>query len=199
MPAKITRPRNTIVALSGSFSDEDVAFIRETFSHMAEGTPPVLPDAPYRSAVALKRKEIEQNHLIVAFPCPALGSEERFTLQALNNILGAGMSSRLFQKVREQSGLCYTIYSYTALYMGAGLLGVYVALGKDTERQALTLIREELVRIRESGVTEEELFRTKEQLKASLLMGLESTISRMERSGAQRDDLWPRRDSGTTW
>lgn len=172
-------PRNTIVALSGSFSDEDVAFIKEMFSNMAEGTPPALPDAPYRPSVALRRKDIEQNHLIVAFPCPALGSPDRFTLQALNNILGAGMSSRLFQRVREQSGLCYTIYSYTALYLGAGLLGVYVALNKDTERQALSLIREELLRIREDGVTGDELSRTKEQLKASLLMGLESTISRM--------------------
>lgn len=172
-------PRNTIVTLCGSFSGNDVAYIKSMFSKMAEGTPPKLPEAPYKRAISLRRKEIEQNHLIAAFPCPALGSDDRFTLQALNNILGAGMSSRLFQRVREQSGLCYTIYSYTALYLGAGTLGVYVALGKDTERQALGLIRDELIRIREDGVTDKELSRTREQLKASLLMGLESTISRM--------------------
>ena len=172
-------PENTIVSLSGHFSDEDLSYLRQQLETMPAGTPPVMPEAPYAVASALKKKEIEQNHLIVAFPCPPLGSPDRFALQALNGILGAGMSSRLFQRVREQAGLCYTIYSYTSLYLGAGLLGVYVALGKSTEMQALALIREELERIRDGGVTGAELLRTKEQLKASLLMGLESTISRM--------------------
>jgi len=172
-------PGNTIVTLCGSFSDDDLRYVADQFAAMHAGTPPVLPAAPYTRAAVLRKKDIEQNHLIVAFPCPALGAPERFTLQALNNILGAGMSSRLYQRVREQAGLCYNLYSYTSLYLGAGVLGVYVALSRSTERQALSLIRDELVRFRGQGVTEAELSRTKEQLKAGLLMGLESTISRM--------------------
>lgn len=172
-------PKNTIVSLCGSFSSEDLDAIVEIFGNMPQGTPPESDKAAYHPVMVLKKKDIEQNHLIVLFPGLPLGSQERYVLQVLNNVLGAGMSSRLFQRVREQSGLCYTIYSYTSLYADIGVLGVYVALGKDTERQALQLIREELLRFREQGITQVELSRTREQLKASLLMGMESTISRM--------------------
>ncbi len=89
------------------------------------------------------------------------------------------MSSRLFQRVRERSGLCYSIYSYTSLYASAGVLGVYVALGREMQHDALGMIREELLLLREEGVTQDELIRAKEQLKTSLLMGLESTSTRM--------------------
>lgn len=172
-------PANTIVSLCGSFSPADLETIQSIFAQMPAGQRPEMDSADYHPVTVLKKKDIEQNHLIVLFPGLPLGSEERYTLQVMNNVLGAGMSSRLFQRVREQSGLCYTIYSYTSLYADVGVLGVYVALGKDTEHQALRLIREELLRFRESGITETELSRTREQLKASLLMGMESTISRM--------------------
>lgn len=170
---------NTIVSLCGSFSQEDLDAICRIFGEMEPGDRLQRDDAAYQPAFVLKKKDIEQNHLIVLFPGLPLGDDDRFTLQVLNNILGAGMSSRLFQRVREQSGLCYTVYSFCSLYADVGVLGVYVALGKETEHQALRLIREELLRLCKEGITETELQRTREQLKTGLLMGMESTISRM--------------------
>lgn len=171
--------KNTIVSLCGSFSQADLDAICSIFSNMDAGARLQHDDASYQPAFVLKKKDIEQNHLIVLFPGLPLGSDDRFTLQVLNNVLGAGMSSRLFQRVREQSGLCYTIYSFSSLYADVGVLGVYVALGKETEHQALKLIREELERFCKEGITDAELQRTREQLKTGLLMGMESTISRM--------------------
>ena len=126
-----------------------------------------------------KKKDIEQNHLLLVFPGLHANHPDRYKLAALNNILGAGMSSRLFQRVRERSGLCYSIYSFTSLYQNTGVLGIYVALNRETQEAALRMIREELERFRDHGVTAEELDRTKEQLKTTLLMSLESTNSRM--------------------
>lgn len=171
--------KNTIVSLCGSFSQEDLDAVCKIFGDMDPGQRLEHDDATYRPAFVLKKKDIEQNHLIVLFPGLPLGCDDRFTLQVLNNVLGAGMSSRLFQRVREQSGLCYTIYSFSSLYADVGVLGVYVALGKETEHQALSLIREELQRFCKEGITDAELARSKEQLKTGLLMGMESTISRM--------------------
>ena len=170
---------NTIIAISGSFSPADLEAICDLFSALPAGNPAALPEATYRKAAVVKKKDIEQNHLLLTFPGLQADDPRRYTLAALNNILGAGMSSRLFQRVREQSGLCYSVYSYTSLYQSTGVLGIYVALSRDTQEAALKMIREELERFAADGVTEEELSRTKEQLKTSLLMALESTNSRM--------------------
>lgn len=171
--------KNTIVALSGSFSQEDLDAVCRAFSVVPAGDPAPMPRAEYHRAAVVKKKEIEQNHLLLVFPGLWSNHPQRYVLAALNNILGAGMSSRLFQRVREQSGLCYTVYSFTSLYETAGVLGIYTALGRETQEAALRLIREELERFCAEGVTEEELSRTKEQLKTTLLMSLESTNSRM--------------------
>ncbi len=170
---------NTILSLCGSFTDADLQAVCDLFSAMPAGSPAPMPRASYRKAAVTKKKDIEQNHLLLVFPGLHGDHPKRYVLAALNNILGAGMSSRLFQRVREQSGLCYSIYSFNSLYENTGVLGIYVALGKETQFDALGMIREELERFRADGVTEEELARTKEQLKTTLLMSLESTNSRM--------------------
>jgi len=170
---------NTIISLCGSFSDADLKAVCEAFSALPAGQPREMPQATYRKAVGVKKKDIEQNHLLLVFPGLYANHPDRYVLAALNNILGAGMSSRLFQRVRERSGLCYSIYSFTSLYQNTGVLGIYVALGRETQEDALRMIREELELFRDEGVTQEELSRTKEQLKTTLLMSLESTNSRM--------------------
>ena len=171
--------RNTIISLCGSFSDADLQAVCNAFSVLPAGEPAPMPKASYRKAAVVKKKDIEQNHLLLVFPGLHANHPDRYVLAALNNILGSGMSSRLFQRVREQSGLCYSIYSFTSLYQNTGVLGIYVALGRETQDAALRLIREELEKFLAHGVTEEELSRTKEQLKTTLLMSLESTNSRM--------------------
>ena len=171
--------KNTIISLCGSFSDADLKAVCDAFSVLPAGDPACMPKAAYRKAAVVKKKDIEQNHLLLVFPALHANHPDRYKLAALNNILGAGMSSRLFQRVRERSGLCYSIYSYTSLYQNTGVLGIYVALNRETQEAALRMIREELERFRNQGVTAEELARTKEQLKTTLLMSLESTNSRM--------------------
>lgn len=171
----------TIISLCGSVSDSDLETICKKLEEAIPtgGDKLVDGDVKYNPSMVLRRKKIEQNHLIIAFEGTPLGSDDRFIMQALNNILGAGMSSRLFQKVREEHGLCYSVYSFCGNYIGGGILGIYVGLSPESEQKAITLIREILEEIKTNGVTEEELRRTKEQLKTTLLMGMESTASRM--------------------
>jgi len=185
--AKAYTPQNTLISISGSYSEADLQAIIALFDIAPPGTPPVLEGASYSPGVVLRKKDIEQNHLIVGFPGLPTGHDKRFTMQVMNNVLGAGMSSRLFQKIRETHGLCYTIYSFAAQYIGAGLFGIYTALGRETEGEALRHIRDEVLRFKAEGITAEELSRTQEQLKSTVLMGLEGTTSRM--SAIARNEL----------
>ena len=111
------------------------------------------------------------------------GGSFRFLPQLLSSILGGGVSSRLFQQVREQKGLCYSIYSYGTCHDDTGYFGVYTALGRETEGQALDTILAVIRELTEHGVTQAELDRAREQSKANVLMGLESTQSRMSALG----------------
>lgn len=182
------RPDQTVVAISGSYSQSDIDRLRDIFSAMGTGGRNSFKSAAYTPSFMVKRKTLEQNHLSIAFPGVAATNKSRFTLQLLSDILGGGMSSRLFQTVRENRGLCYSIYSYGSSYIDTGLFYIYTALGRETEREALGVIVEEIKRLKESGVTEEELYRAREQVKANVLMGLEFTSTRMNRLG--RNELY---------
>ena len=176
-------PGDVVVSLAGSFTPADVEGLKERFSAMAGGAlPPVKPVA-YAPAVVVKKKAIEQNHITLAFPGLAYGDERRFTLQLLSSLLGGGMSSRLWQQVREQRGLCYSIYSYGAGHAETGLFAIYTALGKETEREALETICAAVRDFTQRGVTPAELDRAREQSKANVLMGLESTQAHMSNLG----------------
>lgn len=172
-------PANTVVSLCGSYTKEDLDGIVAAFSKMAPGKRLDIEESRYQKAFTLKEKDIEQNHLMLAFPGIGVGSDRRFDLSVLASILGGGMSSRLFQRVRERNGLCYTIYSFKTAYIGTGVFGIYVALSKETELRAIALIRDVIDELLRDGVTEDEVSRTVTQLKSNILMGLESSASRM--------------------
>lgn len=172
-------PERTVVSISGSFSDRDIGYLKERFSAMRGPGAPESAPAAYRPAFTVRNKPIEQNHLCIGFPAPGIRSGDRYALQLFNCILGGGASSRLFQSVRESRGLCYSIYSFTASHEDAGLLGVYAALSRETEKPALALIREDLLRLVQDGPSPEELDRAREQIVSGVLMGLESTGTRM--------------------
>ena len=173
------RPADTVIAVSGHFTEDDLDYIADLFSHMqGEGRNQVTP-AVYQPSLFLREKDIEQNHLCLSFPGVSLLSEERYAMNLLSSILGGGMSSRLFQGVREQNGLCYSIYSFTTPHLDTGLLSIYTGLGPETEQKALELIIRELRQFCEQGPAVEELSRCREQVKTNLLMGLESTGTRM--------------------
>jgi predicted Zn-dependent peptidase len=174
---------NLVVALAGSFTAADVAELKSRFTAVPSGVCPLRKTAAYQSAVTVKKKATEQNHLTLAFPGLPYGHEGRFALQLLSAILGGGMSSRLWQEVREKRGLCYSVYSYGAGHAETGLFAVYTALGKDMEREALNTIAAVVKDFADRGVTQVELDRAREQSKANVLMGLESTQARMSNLG----------------
>ena len=177
------RGDNTVVALAGSFTQEDLADLRRRFSALPAGQPRPVEPAKYTPAFVATPKPIEQNHLTLAFPGLDYNSPRRFALQLLSSILGGGVSSRLFQTVREQQGLCYSIYSYGAGHADTGVFCIYTALNRDTEEKALATIRQVVDQLRDQGPSGEELERAREQSKANVIMGLESTQARMSHAG----------------
>lgn len=177
------RPDRIVVSLAGSFRSQDVEELKERFSALKPGKSPASRPGAYQAAFTLKKKAIEQNHLTLAFPGLPYGDDRRFALQLLSTTLGGGMSSRLWQEVREKRGLCYSVYSYTAGHAETGLFAIYTALGREMEEEALRTICAAVRDYAEHGISEEELSRAREQAKANILMGLESTQARMSHMG----------------
>ena len=175
------RPDRIVVALAGSFTDADAVELAGRFAGLEARPHTAARAAAYVPGVVVKKKAIEQ--LTLAFPGLSFADPRRFQLQLLSSILGGGMSSRLFQQVREQKGLCYSIYSYGTCHDDTGYFGVYTALGRETEGQALDTILAVIRELTEHGVTQAELDRAREQSKANVLMGLESTQSHMSSLG----------------
>ncbi|MCL2563394.1 MAG: insulinase family protein [Oscillospiraceae bacterium] len=176
-------PERLVIALSGNFSAADIDHIRAIFERMPPGTPVSPEQAVYTPAMTFREKAIEQNHLCLLLPGLSINDENRYAGQLLQNILGGNWSSRLYQTVREQHGLCYSIYSFGTSYQDCGVLGVYTALGAETEEKALTLITNILRDLRDKGVTAGELDRAGDQVKSNVLMSLESTSARMNSLG----------------
>ena len=177
------RPDRLVVALSGSFTAGDLDYIQKAFSAMEAGEPITPAPAGYIPAFTLREKAIEQNHLCLLMPGLPMDHKDRYAAQLFSNILGGGMSSRLFQSVRETHGLCYSVYTFGTTFRDAGLFGVYTALNQETEQKALALIMDILRNLRETGVTGPELDRAREQVKSTVLMSLESTSARMNSLG----------------
>ncbi len=178
-------PGKLIIAVAGNI-DHDVVMKKiysvfdksEGTGHSRSMTAPV----PKREVIC-RSKDTEQVHLIVGTPGLRLDHEKIYVMQVLNTILGGGLSSRLFQEIREQRGLVYSVYSYHSSYHDTGLFGIYAGLSKQNVDQVLSLIFKQVKDIRQSGVKEEELYRAKEQLKGGLLLSLENVNTRMSRLG----------------
>ena len=176
------RAGNTVAALAGSYTQAQVDKILTLLDTLEPGGI-TQTRAGYKAAVTSRRKNMEQNHLILAFPAMNYLDPRRYQLLMLNALLGGGCSSRLFQQVREQRGLCYSVYSYVADHEDVGLQGIYTAVNPEQEGEALAIIRTILEDLAEHGPTDEELERTREQATAGLLLGSESIQSRMSHLG----------------
>lgn len=170
---------NVLISLSGSYTAADLDRITGAFSALPAG--PALPvrRAAYRPCLVRTEKECEQNQLVLAWPCISLSDPSRYAFGLFSAILGGGASSRLFQSVREKRGLCYSISSGGSCHRREGLFLIHTGVSPEAERDALKLILRELERLKQDGVTDQELTSAKEQTRANLLMGLESTVSRM--------------------
>ena len=124
-------------------------------------------------------KPLEQSNIAVAFPSLEFGADNYMSLLALNSAFGGGMSSRLFQEVREKSGLAYNVYSYPSAYFGDGVLSIYIGTNPKTSKQALESIKKEIVKLKNGGLGDEELARVKKQLKGNYALSQESSASLM--------------------
>jgi predicted Zn-dependent peptidase len=157
---------------------------RGSFAADAAGEPaPRRVGAPapaHRARLMVRDKDTEQAHVVLGGPAIARDDERRFALGVLNNLLGGGMSSRLFQEIREKRGLAYSVYSFTSQYAGSGLFGVYAGCAPGKVDEVLALCRSELATVT-GDVTDTEVARGKGMLKGSLVLGLEDTGSRMTR------------------
>ena len=181
--AEYYHPEDIVVALAGSYTQDDVAYICEMFSHMKGNGHNQIEPAIYQPSLILRPKEIEQNHICIGFPSVSMCSEKRYVNALMGAILGGGMASRLFQTIREQNGLCYSIYTFNTSHEETGVFSIYMALGKETEAKAIQLIREECLRLAEYGPDHAELRRCREQVKTNMLLGMESTSARMNQLG----------------
>jgi predicted Zn-dependent peptidase len=177
---------NVFVVAAGKLDPEEVErMVEEKLSGLPEGEPfmrEAKPTSP-ASRIFFKFKETEQYHVSLGSLGIPAKSEDRYAMAALNNVLGGGMSSRLFQEVREKRGLAYAVFSYHQGYSDAGAIKTYVGSTTGNVEEAVSVIVEQLVRVMDEAVEEEELERTKQQLKSSTLLALESTSARMNRIG----------------
>jgi predicted Zn-dependent peptidase len=139
--------------------------------------------AEYKPGICLRHKETEQIHLCAGFCGASLGSADIYPLQLINNIIGGSMSSVLFQKIREELGLVYSIYSYVTAYRNAGLFAIYAGMQPENAERVYSLIIDELKAFKRSGLSDDLLKRAKEQFKGSFYMGLENPSARMSAMG----------------
>jgi predicted Zn-dependent peptidase len=178
-------PGNMVLAAAGNLEHERIVALAE--GAFGDAAPlPVVPSAPDGRGPELRfhEKETEQYHLCLGGPGLPRGDERRFALRILDTILGGSTSSRLFQEVREKRGLAYAVYSYASHYYDSGQVAVYVGTRPDNVGAAIEVIGGELERIYGEGVSEEELERSRENVKGRTVLSMESTLTRMNRLGS---------------
>ncbi|MCG8560306.1 MAG: insulinase family protein [Hyphomicrobiales bacterium] len=177
---------NMVLGAAGALSHEAVVDAAGDLMTGLRKTPVEAPEpARYRGGVRGSAKPFEQVHLVVAYEGPSYRADDIYTAQVFSGLFGGGMSSRLFQEVRERRGLCYSIYSFGWGLSDTGLFGVHAATGPEQLAELTDVLAAEFARATEALVGEEEVARSKAQLKAGLMMGLESSSSRAEQLARQ--------------
>ncbi|MGH7751019.1 MAG: M16 family metallopeptidase, partial [Candidatus Dormibacteria bacterium] len=168
------RPVNVVVAAAGAVDHEElVAGIQERMGERSGGEPPArhVPSGAGRPSVVVNRPT-EQAHVVVGVPGPGRDDDSRYALAILDQALGGGMSSRLFQTIREERGLAYSVYSFHQGFDGVGAVGVYAGTSPELATQVLELIHAELDKVAEEGLTKEEIERAKGHLLGSTMLSL---------------------------
>lgn len=179
-------PTDTVLSLAGNISEADAVGLAEKYfgkAPVVESPARRLEAATVKGHFAHKKKQIEQAHIAFGFPGIAYESDETFALKLLSSAFGMEMSSRLFQNVREKLGLCYSIIGYPTSYINNGSYVIYTSTSPENVELAVKAIRAEIERLLEGGITEEELAKSKEQLKTSMVLGQESTSAVMRAFG----------------
>ncbi len=179
---------NIVVSVAGNIQHRQVQRLaRRHFGDLDTGAVVALGASPGMSSGKTVRRKarLEQTHLCLGVPCPPLVSDDRFTVLLLSQVLGGGLSSRLFQKIREERGLVYAIHASLILYRDAGALVVYAGSSASNVEEVIDRILREIRKLRERLIPPEELKRAKENIKGSIMLGLESSSSRMSHLAQQ--------------
>jgi predicted Zn-dependent peptidase len=184
-------PRNMVFSAAGHLDhDTFVAQVADHFSSLAASSETPLVHVPAPATfphITLKRKKsLEQVQFCLGVPAPQIDSPTRYAVYLLNTMLGGGMSSRLFQSIREDKGLAYSIYSETSPFRDTGCLAIYAGTSAAKTTEVLELTLAELRRLKSDPVPEAELKRAKDQLKSNIVLGLESSSSRMANLARQQ-------------
>ena len=175
-------PNNSVIAISGNFNfDEIINKIEEKFKVWKKRDVNVdIKKAEFKSCFLTKNKDIEQVNLAMSLESvPLENDKEVYALAVLNTVFGGSISSRLFQKIREEKGLVYSIYSSQSLYRKCGELGIFASMSNEHLKEVYESIIEEIKIMKKYYLTDQEIKESKEQLKGSYILGLESTSSRM--------------------
>lgn len=174
-------PGQMILSAAGAVDhDALLAEAERQFGHMKTSAAPARDGAAYAGGERREVKKLEQAHMALAFEAPSWRDEGYYATQLMSVALGGGMSSRLFQEAREKRGLCYTIFAQAGAYQDSGLLTIYAGTGGG-EAKALAELTTDVIRAAAEGLTQEELDRARAQMRAGIVMGLESPSARAER------------------
>ncbi len=176
---------NTVISVAGNVEDQAVLELLERYFGLFDntGNAGTTTSPIFQSDYLFHQKQTEQNHICISFPGCSISDEKLYAMILLNNAIGGGMSSRLFQEIREKRGLAYSVYSYHTSYADTGLFTIYAGTAPKQTKEVLDLTVEMMGDLSANGLTAAELHRGKEQLKGSLILSLESTSSRMNRIG----------------
>lgn len=176
---------NTIISVSGNFDDTFFDLLEKYFgSQKMLSSLPALPDAPYLSGRNIVRnKDIEQVQLVASFNGIDVMDESVYSLLVFNNVFGCGMSSRLFQNIREKHGLVYSISAGHSAYINTGVFDISAGMSPKSLNEVASLISEEIRRVKRDKLTADEITKAKEQLKGNYILSGESTGARMQGAG----------------
>ena len=176
---------NTVVAAAGALThDAVVALAAEHFADLPQATAPRAVPGIYGGGEFREGRDLDQVHIVLGFPAMSYADPDFYPSMLLSTLLGGGMSSRLFQEIRERRGLVYSIYSFTAPAQDGGVFGIYAGTGEEEAKELVPVTLDELRRV-QLDAGEDELRRARAQVKAGLLMSLESTGSRCEQLARQ--------------
>ena len=176
---------NVVVTAAGNLHHEQVVgLVSEHFADLATRPPDALVPGSYQGGEFRRERELDQVHVVLGFPSVGYGDPDYYPVLLLSTLLGGGMSSRLFQEIREKRGLVYSVYAFNAPFQDGGLFGIYAGTGEAEARELLPVTIEELLKVQRQ-IGQDELDRARAQVKSSLLMSLESTGSRCEQLARQ--------------
>jgi predicted Zn-dependent peptidase len=174
-----------VVAAAGNIDHDQLeAACTELLGRLSPGTGPTRSRPAFEALHRQAGKPLDQTHVVLSFSAPGYREPEIYALQVLSSLLGGGMSSRLFQEVREKRGLCYSVFSYASAYEDAGQFGIYAATSPSNAQQLIDVTADVMLAAA-SEVTANEIARARAQLKASLVMNLESASSRADQIARQ--------------